>query len=96
MGDAQDTGSHEGQSKVKYRTHHVHGISGDGARLGKIIREKSMGEGRPDNNDVKDTDMNSGAGELRGVPSIGEAFGGWYKNWRPCTVVGWGIKNSIE
>ena len=55
-----------------------------------------MGEGRPDNNDVKDTDMNSGAGELRGVPSIGEAFGGWYKNWRPWTVVGWGIKNSIE
>ena len=55
-----------------------------------------MGEGRPGDNDVKDTDMNSGAGGLSGAPSIGEAFGGWYKNWRPWTVVGWGIKNSIE
>ena len=55
-----------------------------------------MGEGRSGDNDVKDTDMNSGAGGLSGAPSIGEAFGGWYKNWRPWTVVGWGIKNSIE
>ena len=55
-----------------------------------------MGEGRPSDNDVKDTEMNSGAGGLSGAPSIGEAFGGWYKNWRPWTVVGWGIKNSIE
>ena len=52
-----------------------------------------MGEGRPDNNDTKDTGMNSGAG---GVPSIAEAYSGWYKNWKPWTVVGWGIKNGIE
>lgn len=51
-----------------------------------------MGAGNPDNN-AKDESVGQ---EFRGAPNILEAYSGWYANWKPWTVVGWGIKNGLE
>ena len=51
-----------------------------------------MGAGNPDNN----TKDESAGQEFRGAPNILEAYSGWYANWKPWTVVGWGIKNGLE
>ena len=54
-----------------------------------------MGAGNADNN-TKDSSFGNGGEEFRGAPNALEAFSGWYANWKPWTVIGWGIKNGLE